>query len=421
MHKFRNYSYSRDHKISQDNRIIATLDIGSSKVTALVARLLSTQEIELIGMGIAPSVGVKSGSITNIEQIVNSIREAIEEAEIMTNIGIEQVVLNITGKHVRGDNSVGVIAITNKERLVTSQDIYRAIEAAQAVRIPPDHGILHVLSREFKVDDQNAIKDPTGMIGIRLEADVHIVTGHLTHIHNTEKSVQESGIQVCDKVLSSVASSLAVLTNGEKELGVAVADIGAGIIDIIIYTEGGVSYTSTICLGASHVTHDISIGLKTPLYHAEALKTQYGSCLASEIDPSEMIEIPVVGARPPKSVPKKDLVEIIEARVREILELIDHELIKSGKKSQLAGGLVLTGGGSLLEGLSTLSEKVIDLSTAIGYPKEMPGLAEKVSSPIFSTAMGLLQYGSRYNSFHIPKSGTGKIFTKLKVWLQENL
>ena len=406
--------------MTNEDKIIATLDIGSSKVVALVARLLSTQEIELIGMGIASSAGIKSGSITNIEQTVNSIREAIEEAEIMTNIEIEQVILNVTGKHVRGDNSVGVIAIMNKDRLVTSQDIYRAVEAAQAVRIPTDHEILHVLSREFKVDDQSAIKDPTGMIGIRLEADVHIVTGHLTHIHNTEKTVQESGIQVCGNVLSSVASSQAVLTEGEKELGVAVADIGAGIIDIIIYIEGGVSYTSTICLGANHVTHDISIGLKTPLHHAEALKKQYGSCLAREIDPGELIEIPVVGARPPKSIPKKDLVEIIEARVREILELVDHELIKSGKKVQLAGGIVLTGGGSLLEGFSILSEEVIDLSTTIGYPKEMSGLSDKISSPIFSTATGLLRYGLKYNSFHTPKTGTGKIFTKLKAWLQEN-
>ena len=407
--------------MTEDHKIIAALDIGSSKVIVLVARLLSTEEIEIIGMGIAPANGVKAGSITNIEQIVNAIREAIEEAELMTNMEIDQVIMNITGKHVRGDNSVGVIAITNKERLVSPQDIYRAIEAASSVRMPQEHTIIHILTREFKVDDQSAIKDPTGMIGIRLEADVHIVTGHLTHIHNTEKAIQEAGVQVCDKVLSSVASSQAILTEGEKELGVAIADIGAGIIDIIIYIEGGISYTSTICLGANHVTHDISIGLKTPLYHAEALKKQHGYCLAREIDPGELIEIPVVGDRPPKNVPKKDLVEIIEARAREILELIDHELIKSGKKSQLAGGLILTGGGSLLEGLTALSEEIIDLSTTIGYPKKMPGFADKVSSPIFSSVVGLLQYGLKYNSFHTPKSSTGKIFTRLKAWLQENL
>ena len=223
----------------ENDYTIAALDIGSSKVAVLLARVLATNEMELIGIGVSQSFGIKSGAVTNIERTVQSIREAVDEIEMMTNYEISEVILNVSGKHVYGDNSVGVIAITNRERVVTAEDVYRVIDASQSIRIPQEHQILHVLSREFKVDDQNGIKDPTGMVGIRLEADVHIVTGHSTHIRNMEKAVLESGVQVNSKVLSAVASGQALLTEGEKELGVAVADIGSGIIDIIIYTEGG--------------------------------------------------------------------------------------------------------------------------------------------------------------------------------------
>ncbi len=405
----------------EDEKIIASVDIGSSKVVALIARLLSTNEIELIGMGVAQSEGIKVGSVTNIEQTVIAVREAIEEAEKLTHFDINQILLNITGKHVKGDNSMGVIAITNRDRVVTSHEICRVIEAAQSIRIPAEYEILHVLSREFKVDDQNGIKDPTGMAGIRLEADVHVVTGHKTHIHNLVKSVLESGVNVSDRVLSSLASGHALLTEGEKELGIAVVDIGSGITDIIIYIDGGVLYTSTICMGAKLITHDLSIGLKTTLYDAESLKKNYGSSVASKIDPGEMIEVPLVGTRPSRSVPRKELVEIIEARVREMLELIDHELIKSGKKNLLVGGVILTGGGALLKDIAHTSEEIIGLSTSIGYPRSISGISDRVSSPAFSTSVGLLHYGVKYNSFQDKKKKTGQLLLKVKNWLQENL
>ena len=298
---------------------------------------------------------------------------------------------------------------------------YRVIEAAQSIRIPAEYEVLHILSREFKVDDQDGIKDPTGMAGIRLEADVHIVTGHKTHIHNLVKTVQESGVEVSDRVLSSLASGYALLTEGEKELGVAVVDIGAGITDIIIYIDGGILYTSAICMGANLITHDLSIGLKTTLNHAETIKKNHGSSFAANIDPGEMVEIPVVGTRPSRSVSRKEITEIIEARSKEMLELIDHEIIKSGKKNLLAGGVILTGGGSLLKDIVYTAEEVIGLSASVGYPRSISGISDRISSPAFSTSVGLLHYGAKYNSFQSKRKGAGKFLLKVKSWLQENL
>ncbi|MCS6985048.1 MAG: cell division protein FtsA [Leptospiraceae bacterium] len=408
--------------MAQEESVIASLDLGSSKVVALVARVHRPEEIELIGLGIAPSHGIKTGAVTNIELTSRSIREAIEEAELMSATQIESVVINVTGKHVRGDNSTGVIAITNRERVVTSNDIYRVIDAAQAIRIPADQEILHVLSREFKVDDQNGIKDPLGMVGVRLEADVHIVTGGTTQLQNLDKAVEQAGLYVRDRVLSSLASSHAILSDGEKELGVAVADIGAGVIDIIVYTEGGVAYTTTICLGAHHITQDISIGLKTPLEAAEMLKKRYGSVLPQDIDPSEMIEVPSVGDRPPRLKPRRELAEIMEARMREMLEMIDHELLKSGKKNLLAGGIIFTGGGSLVEGLIPLAEEIIGLGASLGAPKGLLGIADRISSPVFSTAVGLILHELRANEDGIKKTaGRMNFVRKIKSWLQNNL
>ncbi|MCB1145635.1 MAG: cell division protein FtsA [Leptospiraceae bacterium] len=405
----------------EQERIVTSLDIGSAKVAALTARVGGLDDVELIGVGVAPSRGIKMGAVTNIEQTVRSIREAVEEAELMSGIEIEEVVLNITGKHVRGDNSTGVIAINNRERVVTSQDIYRVIDAAQAIRIPADQEILHVLSREFKVDDQNGIKDPLGMVGVRLEADVHVVTGSVTQLQNTEKAVVSSGIRVNDRILSSLASSSALLTDGEKELGVAVVDIGAGVIDIIIYTDGGVSYTATICLGSQHLTQDISIGLKTPLEAAEMLKKRYGTVLSNEVDPSETIEIPSVGDRAPRPSARRDLADIMEARMREILELIDHEIIRSGKKNILAGGVVFTGGGARVNGLVTLAEEIIQLGASVGSPKGLLGIADRIAYPEFSTAVGLIQYVARYGeATGGRKSGSG-FLNRFKTWIQENL
>lgn len=404
-----------------EENIIAAVDIGSSKTSALIARVNQPEEIELIGLGVALSRGVKAGSVTNIEQTMRSIREAMDEAELMSGVEVSEVVMNISGKHVHGDNSSGVIAITNKSRMIGSDDIYRVIDAAKAIRIPADQKILHVLSREFKVDDQNAIKDPTGMVGVRLEADVHIVTAASTHLQNTERAVHESGLKVFDSVLSALASSQALLSEGERDLGVAVVDIGAGVIDIIIYLEGGVAYTSTVNIGAQHITQDISIGLKTPMDAAEALKKRYGCVMAEDVDPMETIEVPSVGGRTPRTIARRELADIMEARMREILEFVDQELMKSGCKHMLAGGVILTGGGSLGESVVKLAEEIIQLGASVGYPKGLLGIADKICYPMFSTVVGLVQYSSRYGDIVNKKKKKRNFWGKAKSWIQENL
>lgn len=407
--------------MNTEEKIITALDLGSSKTAVLVARVESPTSIDLIGIGVAPSLGIKIGGITNIESTVRSIKEAIEEAEIMSGVELSSVVINVTGKHVHGDNSIGVVAITNKDRIINHNDIFRVIEAAQSIRIPADQEILHVLSKSFRVDDQSGIKDPTGMVGVRLEADVHIITGSSAYMQNVDKAVHEAGINVADRILSGLASSYSVLSEGEKELGVAVVDIGAGVIDIIIYADGGVSYTSTIGIGSQHMTQDISIGLKTPMEAAELLKKRYGTVLSATVDKDESIEVPSVGDRSPRVTSRKNLAEIMEARMRELLELIDHEITRSGLKSRLAGGVIFTGGGALVDGLTVLAEEVINLGAAIGHPRGFMGIVDKITSPVFSTATGLIQYAAQYTDFKTGRKKSKGIWDQMKNWIQENL
>lgn len=406
--------------VPHGGRVVAALDLGSSKTVAIVARIASPEDIEIIGLGVVEARGVKSGSVTNIELTVKSIRDAIEEAELMSATEIDEVIINISGKNVRGDNATGMITITGRDRIITHADVFRVIEQAQNIRIPADQEILHVLSREFKVDDQAGIKDPLGMVGVRLDAQVHIVTAPITQLQNTEKAVEQAGVRVSNKVLSALASSQALLTEAEKDLGVAVCDIGSGVIDLIIYVDGGVEYSATICLGGQHVTQDLSIGLKTPIDAAEMLKKRKGTARAADVDPLEMVEVPSVGERAPRQVPRRDMALIIEARMREMLELIDMELMKSGRKNILAGGIIFTGGGAQLEGLVGLAEEVLQLGASVAYPKGLLGIADKVASPPYSTAVGLVLYQARYGETETQKPGRN-LLGKVKSWLQKNL
>lgn len=406
--------------VPHGGRVVAALDLGSSKTVAIVARIASPEDIEIIGLGVVEARGVKSGSVTNIELTVKSIRDAIEEAELMSATEIDEVIINISGKNVRGDNATGMITITGRDRIITHADVFRVIEQAQNIRIPADQEILHVLSREFKVDDQAGIKDPLGMVGVRLDAQVHIVTAPITQLQNTEKAVEQAGVRVSNKVLSALASSQALLTEAEKDLGVAVCDIGSGVIDLIIYVDGGVEYSATICLGGQHVTQDLSIGLKTPIDAAEMLKKRKGTARAADVDPLEMIEVPSVGERAPRQVPRRDMALIIEARMREMLELIDMELMKSGRKNILAGGIIFTGGGAQLEGLVGLAEEVLQLGASVAYPKGLLGIADKVASPPYSTAVGLVLYQARYGETETQRPGRN-LLGKVKSWLQKNL
>ncbi|GBF40158.1 cell division protein FtsA [Leptospira johnsonii] len=408
--------------MESSERIIVSLDLGSALTKVVVGRPISEYETEIIGTGMFPSSGIKNGSIINIEATTRSIIEAVSEAELMCGQEIGYVVVNVTGKSVRADNSKGVVAITNRDRVVTEPDIVRVIEAAQAVRVPADQEILHVLSKEFSVDDQTSIKDPIGMTGVRLEAEVHIVTAGLTALHNLEKCIEAAGLAEETRVLSSLASSDAVLTSGEKDLGTAVLDIGAGICDLIVYVDGGIAYSSVIPFGGYNVTSDLSIGLKTTIETAELVKKRYGHCSLEEIDPTETVEIPPISGRPARAVLREELVHVIEPRMREIFEMVDVELVKSGKKSFLAGGVILTGGGSLLEGIESLAEDVFRLTVTRARPAGLSGLSDRVSSPEFATAVGLIKYASRLGDMERKSQDRSETWgKKIRRWIEENL
>lgn len=411
--------------IEDDSPIITALDLGSSLVKVVIGRLLGEHEIEIIGTGVYPSTGIKNGSIVNIETTTKSIIEAFGDAELMAGQEITSVVVNVSGKSVHGFNEKGIIAVTNRERIVSEMDIMRVVEAAQAVHVPNDQQVIHVLTKEFKVDDQVNIKDPIGMTGVRLEAEVHIVSCGNTALNNIDRCVEQSGLLQMDKVLSSLASSEAILTAGEKDLGTAVVDIGAGICDIIIYVDGGIAFSSVVPFGGFHITSDISIGLKTTVETAEIIKKRYGHTRIDMVDPTEKFEIPSISGRPARSVFRQELVEILEPRVREILEMIDHELIRSGYKASLAGGVILTGGTSLLQGIESTAEEVLQLSVGRAKPAGLSGLVERIASPEYATAVGLIKYSSKIQNLeqknmHTVSEGEGWM-KKVRRWMENNL
>lgn len=411
--------------IEDESPIITALDLGSSLVKVVIARLLGDHEIEIIGTGVYPSTGIKNGSIVNIETTTKSIIEAFGDAELMAGQEITSVVVNVSGKSVHGFNEKGIIAVTNRERIVTEMDIMRVVEAAQAVHVPNDQQVIHVLTKEFKVDDQVNIKDPIGMTGVRLEAEVHIVSCGNTALNNIDRCVEQAGLLQMDKVLSSLASSEAILTAGEKDLGTAVVDIGAGICDIIIYVDGGIAFSSVVPFGGFHITSDISIGLKTTVETAEIIKKRYGHTRIDMVDPTEKFEIPSISGRPARSVFRQELVEILEPRVREILEMIDHELVRSGFKSSLAGGVILTGGSSLLQGIEITAEEVFRLSVGRAKPAGLSGLVERIASPEYATAVGLIKYSSKIQNLeqrnmHSVSEGEGWM-KKVRRWMENNL
>ncbi len=401
--------------------IITAIDIGSSKVVCLIAQISEKQSVEIIGIGVTDSTGVRYGIINHIENVINDIKEAVEEAEMMAGVVIDQININLTGPRVYSSNTSGVIAVTNKEKIVTMADIYRVMDAAQSVQMPNDYAMVHVLSKDFKIDDQDGIKDPIGIVGIRLEANIHIVTVHISQIQNLDKVVADAGLMLSNKVLSSVACAHAILSEEERELGVALVDIGQGVVDIIIYVNGGVEYTTTLPIGGGHVTQDISIGLKTPIQSAEKLKKKFGRVIMDEVDPTSVIEVPMVGGQAPKNIFLKELTMIIHARVKEILELVDQELLKSGQKSFLSAGVVFTGGGSLITDLTMLAEEVIGLNAVISYPKNINGITDKLNSPVFTTIFGLIKYAEKYREHTPAHTLKNTIFSRFKHWIANNL
>ncbi len=373
------------------NPIIAGLDLGSTKVSFVIGSVTPEGKIEISGLGHAPNVGMRQGVVVNIEATTESIRKAKEEAELMSGYQIQDVWVGVSGTHITSFDSKGMVAIRNKE--VGSSDIDRVIEAAKAVAVPADRQVLHVLPREYKVDGQDGITDPVGMSGVRLEANVHIVTGGQTALNNTVKCVEKAGLRINGLVLDPLASSLSVLSEDEKNLGVCVVDMGGGTCNLIYFVNGSVAHSSVIPVGGQHFTHDVAVGLRTPQMSAEDLKKKHGCAMSSLVADHETIDVDGVGGRKSRQIPRKDLADVLEARAEEVLSLIADDVRRSGFMPFLGSGLVLTGGASQLEGLIEMGEFIFEIPVRRGLPSQIGGLSDIVKSASHATAVGLLIYG----------------------------
>lgn len=370
--------------------VLAGLDIGSTKVSFVIGTVNSDGKIEVAGIGTAPNTGIRQGVVVNIEATTESIKKAKEEAELMSGYSVSEVWVGVAGTHISSFDSKGMVAIKNRE--VTASEIERVIEAAKAVAVPADRTVLHVLPREFKVDGQDGITDPIGMSGIRLEANVHIVTGSQSAVSNTVKCVEKAGLKVAGLVLAPLASANAVISNDERNLGVCVVDMGGGACNALYLVNGSVAHSSTIPVGGQHFTHDVAVGLRTPQFAAEGLKKKYGCAMASMVNENETIEVEGVGGRKSRVIPRKDLADVIEARAEETLNLIGNDLRMSGVMPMLGSGIVLTGGASQLDGLVEMGEFIFDIPVRRGVPREIGGLTDVVKSGEFAVVVGLLQY-----------------------------
>jgi cell division protein FtsA len=397
--------------MGKKNSIVVGLDIGTSKVCAVVGEL-TEGKVEIIGVGTHASHGLRKGVVINIESTVASIRKAVEEAEIMAGCEIHTVFTGIAGGHIRGFNSHGIVALKGKE--VTERDIERVIDAAKAVAIPMDREVLHTLPQEYIIDSQDGIRQPLGMSGVRLEAKVHIVTGAVTSAQNLIKCCNRTGLNVADIVLEPLASAEAVLTPEEKELGVALVDIGGGTTDIAVFHEGSVKHTAVLAVGGNHLTNDIALGLRTPIAEAERIKQRYGCARAAMAGKEERVEVPSVGGRHPRTVSRQILCEIIEPRLEEMYQLIHRDLSKSGYLDALASGVVMTGGSTLLPGAIEMAEQVLGIPVRLGVPAHVGGLTDVISSPIYATGVGLVLYGMKRQDKKHFRIRENHIFHKVK-------
>lgn len=395
------------------------IDFGTTKICVVIGKMTS-EGVEIIGIGKQASLGIRKGIVVNIPSTVEALKKAVEVAELMSGVEITHAKCGIAGTHIKGFNSSGVVAIKNRE--VGEHDVERAIDAAKAIALPTDREVLHVISQEFTINDHEGVKDPIGMSGVRLESKVHIVTGDVASAQNIIKCVNQAEIEVTDIVLEPLASSEAVLTPDEKELGVALIDIGGGTTDIAIFVRGSVVHTAVVPMGGNHITNDIAVGLRTSIQDAEKIKVTSGCAMSSMLPSEEMIEVPMVGGRKSKEISRSVLTKIIEPRVEEILTMVNQELSNSGFKHLMSTGVVITGGASLLEGLPELAEFILELPVRRGVPQGVGGLLDVVNSPMYSTAVGLLMYGNSTSSemtFKIKDEENvyGKVITRMKTWL----
>lgn len=416
-------------------RIITGLDVGTTKICAIIAEITPEEKVDIIGIGLSPSHGLRKGIVVDIDQTSNAIKKAIEKAERMAGVSVSSAYVGIAGSHISSINSHGVVAVTGEQKEIKTSDVQRVMDAAKIIPLSAEEEIIHVLAREFIVDGCPGIKDPLGMSGVRLEVETHIVTGSSTSIQNLVKSVLRAGLDVDDIVLEPLASSESVLTEDEKELGVVLVDMGGGTTDIIVFHEGSITYTSVLPVGGNHVSNDIAVGLRTPVNEAERIKIKSGSAMAEKVAKDEYIDVVTASGKKQKQVPRKLLCEVIEPRMHEIFSLVKRELEEVGPKDLTPAGVVLTGGASLLDGADDLAAEVIDLPVRLGEPEHINGLTDVIDNPvyikkgdkvpkaIFSTAVGLIEYGYKYHQPNKITKGSnelvGDFFEKLKNWFSD--
>ncbi len=401
--------------------MIVGLDIGTSKIVAIVGEINAANEVEIVGIGSHPSRGLKKGVVVNIESTVHSIQRAIEEAELMAGCQIRSVYAGIAGSHVRSLNSHGIVAI--KDREVMPADVERVIDAARAVAIPADQRILHILPQEFIIDGQEGIKEPIGMSGVRLEAKVHLITGAVSAAQNIIKCVRRCGLEVDDVILEQLASSYSVLTEDEKDLGVCLVDIGGGTTDIAIFSEGAIRHTAVIPIAGDQVTNDIAVALRTPTQHAEEIKIKYACALRQLANPEETIEVPSVGDREPRKLSRMTLIDVVEPRYAELMDLVLAELRRSGYEDLIAAGVVLTGGSAKMEGVIELAEEIFNMPVRLGVPQYVSGLFDVVRNPIHATGVGLLLFGHANREARkdfYGDAGIKGVWQRMKEWFGGN-
>ncbi|MFT3734002.1 MAG: cell division protein FtsA [Rhodocyclaceae bacterium] len=409
--------------MSRDSKnLIVGLDIGTSKITAMVAELRPDGRLEVVGIASQPSNGLKKGVVVNIEATVDAISRVIQEAELMADCKVQHVYTGIAGSHIRSFNSNGMVAIKDKE--VSPLDVERVIDVARAMPIPADQQILHILTQEFIIDGQDGVREPIGMSGVKLEVKVHIITGAVSASQNLIKCVRRCGLEVSDLVLQPLASSFATLSEDEKELGVCLVDVGGGTTDLAIFTQGAIRHTAVIPIAGDQITNDIAMALRTPTAEAEEIKLSHGVALQALIDPADMIEVPSVGDRPPRRLSRSSLADVIEPRVTELFELVQSELRRSGYEELLSSGLVLTGGSATLAGICELGEEVFHLPVRAGSPQYQGSLADVVCQPQYANVMGLVLEGAaqRRRGMQAREGQSFKqVFQRMKSWFEKNL
>lgn len=401
-------------KKREPGELIVGLDIGTTKICCVVGEAFD-DSIDIIGVGITPSLGLKKGVVVNIESTVKSIREAMKIAEDIAGCNMNSVYVGIAGNHIKGFNSPGILAINGRE--IKQSDVDDVVTAARTVKISANQQVIHVMPQEYMVDDHTGIQNPLGMTGVRLVTNVHIVTADMGAVHNLVTCCNKAGLDVAGLVLESIASADAVLSPDELELGVALLDIGGGTTDLAVFCEGTIRHTCEIGLGGHNLTNDLSVGLRTPLQEAERLKEDYGSALSSIIKPNLVVDVPTVGDRDPRKITQKVLVDIIQARTVEILEMVNRELLASGKKNSINGGVVITGGTALLANIVELAEQILDLPVRVGYPVGVGGMVDRVNSPRCTTGVGLVVHGRKNHLVY--RQGEASVVKKVKGWMKK--